>query len=89
MSAVGPECQEGYYCTSGATSDTQTLCSAGSYCIAGSQDPTLCPAGTFSNTEGLTAESECTACTNGFYCPLSGNVFNCLMFRSSWFTGFR
>jgi hypothetical protein len=34
----------------------------------------MCPAGTFSNTLGLTAESSCTPCTAGYYCPRNGQT---------------
>ena len=33
-----------------------------------------CPPGTFSNRTGLTAESECTPCTQGYYCETDGLI---------------
>ncbi len=51
-----------------------SLCPEGFYCPPGtsfsSQYP--CPNGTFSNLTGLSAESECTSCTSGFYCSQPG-----------------
>ena len=40
----------------------------GNYCELGTEYPTPCPNGTFSNTPGLTADTECTDCTQGYYC---------------------
>lgn len=49
-------------------------CPAGSYCLKASSDPDLCPEGTFSNSTGLTASSECLPCTAGFYCEDKGQT---------------
>ncbi|XP_023933458.1 uncharacterized protein LOC106181652, partial [Lingula anatina] len=72
MTEPGSECQAGYYCPSGASVATHIQCDAGSYCPQGSVMPTPCPRGTFSNTTGLSLESECTNCTGGYYCPDTG-----------------
>lgn len=73
----GP-CEAGFYCTSAAHNATPTdgvtgdICPPGSYCIQGSITGTGCPKGTFSNSTGLKADTECTACTGGFYCINTG-----------------
>ena len=33
-----------------------------------------CPVGTYGHREGLTAESECTPCTAGYYCETTGKL---------------
>ena len=45
-------------------------CPAGFYCPEGTQTSSQypCPIGTFSNSTGLTNESQCTHCTPGYYC---------------------
>ena len=62
----------GYYCPSGADVSNYLLCTEGNYCLEGSDVPTPCPPGTFSNTTGLQAEAQCTNCTGGYYCPNYG-----------------
>ncbi|KAM9299008.1 uncharacterized protein PAF06_016002 [Gastrophryne carolinensis] len=56
-------CQPGYYVAAGECK----LCPPGHYCSDGSVS-TACPAGTFSEKEGLSQQSECTLCPAGFYC---------------------
>ena len=69
------DCDAGYYCTTGSNSRTPTMgsdaniCPEGFYCPVGSATPTSCPQGTFNPSTGRTAESECTNCTGGYYCP--------------------
>jgi hypothetical protein len=69
----------GYVCLAGSDTATPTngingyICPAGSYCPEGSTIETFCPAGTFSNSTGLQAESDCTPCTAGYYCSSTGN----------------
>ncbi|RUS80256.1 hypothetical protein EGW08_011985, partial [Elysia chlorotica] len=72
MTQPGPQCEEGYYCPSGADVSNYLLCPAGSYCPEESTTPTQCPAGTFSNATGLGQIDQCTNCTGGFYCPSPG-----------------
>ena len=62
----------GYYCPTGADTATYIACPAGSYCLSGSQQPTECPMGTFSNVTALSAQAQCTQCLTGFYCPTAG-----------------
>jgi len=50
------DCPQGYYCEVNTTSATDFPC----------------PTGTFNNGTGLQADTECTACTGGFYCDAPG-----------------
>ena len=65
-------CEAGYYCTGGSNSSNPTSttatggpCPAGSFCVIGSSQPQLCPAGTYSS---LTQQSNCTVCPAGYHC---------------------
>ncbi|OXB81274.1 UNVERIFIED_CONTAM: hypothetical protein H355_014318 [Colinus virginianus] len=72
------ECTAGFYCKGGAvlpnpTDDvTGNICPAGTYCTAGSAEPKLCPAGTFSSLPGRRTLSACQPCPSGFYCEGPG-----------------
>ncbi|XP_077422977.1 uncharacterized protein LOC144052618 isoform X3 [Vanacampus margaritifer] len=74
---MGP-CSPGYYCEGGAIEskptdgETGSICPSGTYCVEGSEEPQLCPAGTFSPVPGLTSRADCQACTAGFYCSQPG-----------------
>ncbi|XP_061734344.1 neurogenic locus notch homolog protein 3-like [Nerophis ophidion] len=74
---MGP-CSPGFYCVGGATEgkptdgETGNICPSGTYCVEGSGEPELCPAGTFSPVPGLTTESDCQPCPAGFYCRAPG-----------------
>ena len=50
------------------------VCPKGSYCPAGTKyaNEFLCPNGTYSNTTGLQAVTNCTSCTPGHYCGSRG-----------------
>ena len=72
-------CSAGYFCTSGSDSQTPTgavgtagVCPSGHYCGVGTVNPTPCPAGTYSNTTGLTSQGDCTPCDVGKYCGTTG-----------------
>ena len=67
-------CSEGFYCPNGSISATQVECPAGAYCPAGSSMPLLCPVGKFSSKKRLNHESQCTNCTAGSYCDITGLV---------------
>lgn len=76
---VSGTCQAGYYCRLGADSATPSgaigdagICPAGSYCPSGTVDPQPCPIGYYSNTTGLTVDTECTLCDYGKYCDTTG-----------------
>lgn len=78
---VSGTCQAGYYCRLGADSATPSgsigdagICPAGSYCPSGTVDPQPCPSGYYSNTTGLTADTECTLCDYGKYCDTTGLI---------------
>ncbi len=57
LGLTGP-CAEAYYCRGGSTTATPQgssvggVCPPGAYCPAGTREPLLCPAGTFSNNTG-------------------------------------
>ena len=40
--------------------------------FSGTHTPTRCPAGTWSNSTQLEAESDCTLCPAGWYCQQTG-----------------
>lgn len=79
-------CLQGYYCVLGShleapvdlrNSDNEIIgdiCPQGRYCPAGSSTPIPCLAGTYSNSFGNTMESDCVACTPGYFCPGSGTI---------------
>lgn len=45
------------------------ICPSGSYCPTASVNPTECPAGKYSSSQGLADSSVCTVCSPGFFCP--------------------
>lgn len=71
------DCSAGYFCESGAWSDSPTTvggypCPAGYYCVNGTSSPAACPEGTFrAATRGVSASS-CVACLPGHYCSKTG-----------------
>ncbi|GKT33090.1 hypothetical protein ADUPG1_007102, partial [Aduncisulcus paluster] len=69
MTAVGDECQDGYYQDETGQTGCKT-CPAGYMCPAGAAvtSPTVCSAGYYSD-EGA---SSCTRCPAGHYCPGEG-----------------
>src|SRR5262249_20849573 len=77
LSQPTAECAASFYCTLGATVSgpmdmSGDVCPAGSYCAQGSERPTPCPVGSFSNVVGNHNVSQCQACTAGRYCNGSG-----------------
>ncbi|CAG9331890.1 unnamed protein product [Blepharisma stoltei] len=72
------KCDPGYYCYRGATvnkpSDANTasgyygICPAGAYCPQGSAGPIACPSGYMRSSQLGTQSSDCTQCTQGYYC---------------------
>ena len=67
-------CEKGSFCPQSSRSSQEMLCPAGRYCPSGSDTPSLCPRGTFSNNTGLWAEWQCTNCTSGYYCDSEGRT---------------
>ena len=47
-------------------------CVPGFYCLNGTDVPSPCPAGYFSNQRGLKSASDCTECPPGRYCDTIG-----------------
>lgn len=79
LTAAAGSCSAGYFCTSGSDSPTPSglvgiagICPVGHYCQAGVANPVPCPAGTYTNTTGLTLEAQCTPCDYGKYCGSTG-----------------
>ncbi|ESO92000.1 hypothetical protein LOTGIDRAFT_73113, partial [Lottia gigantea] len=66
-------CSAGWYCTGGAL-ESQNDCTVGHYCPVGTSEPLPCSNGTFSPNTNLASESECSACTGGFYCNGTGLI---------------
>lgn len=67
-------CNEGKFCPQYSTSASEQACPAGHYCheedAATYINPVPCPAGTFqSSTSNNNRANDCSACTDGFYCP--------------------
>ncbi|KAL8424659.1 hypothetical protein Efla_006444 [Eimeria flavescens] len=77
---VSGTCDEGFFCATGSATPrpeanpqgTLGPCPKGAYCERGQERPHLCPPGTYGSTEQLTAEYECTRCTEGMYCSRTG-----------------
>ena len=71
LSNVTGPCNAGYYCLTGSSIPNPTdgivgnICSKGTYCIEGSDDETLCPAGSYNPDTGA---NSCIDCPAGYYC---------------------
>lgn len=80
QNAVGQDhcesCLEQYYCEYGDPDSSGVLCLAGFYCPAGTKHSQHypCPKGTYNDQTGLHLESQCTDCTQGYYCPFKGQT---------------
>eukprot|EP01135_Chromosphaera_perkinsii_P005913 Nk52_evm8s371 gene=Nk52_evmTU8s371 len=61
------QCAQGYYCTSGKSTDKPAagLCTKGHYCPAGSPAPVRCPSGEYQDQTG---QSACKPCPEGYFC---------------------
>lgn len=55
---------------------TPKPCPQGYYCMLNTETKHefACPAGTYGAGTELEAESECSLCDGGYYCPSDGNV---------------
>ena len=60
-SSTLPECIVGITYSNG-------VCPAGYYCEVGTEIPTQCPRGTFSNQSGVKSAKDCSSCLAGHYC---------------------
>ena len=81
ISGTTYQCKAGFYCTSGATSDSPTFdsatfgpCPKGHYCEAGTTAPVACGAGTYMPYTGARAQAECIQCHPGMYCSGTGQI---------------
>jgi hypothetical protein len=84
QSNTGTDCLGGYFCRMASFTATPSgqihstfgligdICPPGAYCPVGSNAPTPCPNGTYSNTTQAISISTCIACTPGFACPTTG-----------------
>ncbi|CDJ58834.1 hypothetical protein, conserved [Eimeria maxima] len=65
-------CPDGYFCMDSAA--TPTKCHEGYYCPKGSYNgyENPCPVGTYNNTKGAKAVSECLPCPTGKFCGSRG-----------------
>ncbi|XP_064629316.1 zonadhesin-like [Lineus longissimus] len=74
QSNVNTSCDEGFYCTGGATvpqpkdGATGGECPMGFFCPRQSTAPVKCPKGFFSNYTRMTALMDCLECPKGYYC---------------------
>lgn len=59
-------CVAGGYCQLGSVAPV--VCPEGFFCPTGVSDPEPCGQGTFGNTTGLRASTDCTQCSPGMYC---------------------
>lgn len=77
-----PLCAAGYFCELGAKSrypdgvgtSLSGPCPAGHYCPEGTQTPTPCASGTFSNQLKATDATFCLPCPPGYLCTGTGNT---------------
>lgn len=67
-------CPAGFYCPAGTGSGDSNICPAGSYCPSGSSEPSPCPTGTYSASQGLTAVTDCQACPANTFTRTAGQV---------------
>ena len=65
-----PDCQDGFYCSGGASTQNQENCPAGHYCPTGTVFPVPCPEGQFKASDGQ--NTGCDQCTAGQYCHKRG-----------------
>ncbi|XP_077985305.1 uncharacterized protein LOC144439945 [Glandiceps talaboti] len=78
LDAVSGDCEAGYWCKGGASSPvpidgvTGEECPEGHFCVAGTTAPDDCPLGTWSDSTGLEAQSDCQDCPGGYYCNGTG-----------------
>ena len=63
-------CSAGKYCLRGSAGEVD--CPAGFYCPSAQNYPVPCPKGTFRATTGAASVSDCTSCTAGSVCSLTG-----------------
>ncbi|CBZ50354.1 hypothetical protein NCLIV_008255 [Neospora caninum Liverpool] len=82
MEAGSGPCKEGFFCNAGAKVPaprdalTGDICQNGYYCPSGSKAPQPCPAGYYSDEEGL---ATCKACPAGYLCSggAGGEIEDC------------
>ncbi|XP_077105722.1 uncharacterized protein LOC143764221 isoform X2 [Ranitomeya variabilis] len=71
-------CSSGYWCKEGAADEypqdglSGDICPPGHYCPEGTRSPQPCPAGTWTDAEGLGNRHDCRPCPGGTFCNSSG-----------------
>ena len=58
-------CAAGYYCPVGSKNAQQKDCPVGKYCPLQSEEPSLCPVGTYQPNERQDKIDDCLVCTEG------------------------
>jgi hypothetical protein len=101
--SVTSTCMAGYTCPGGDVNpaDPAQICLAGTYCPQGSYTAKQCPAGRFSDRDGVSSCSKCPAsffcalgedepqrCTEGSACPLGTSDVNLLACQNGAFQPF-
>ena len=71
MTISGSVCETYVVGSTAPAGCTGAICPPGYYCEKESAEPSLCPAGTFSNELGARTDGSCITCTEGYYCPTS------------------
>ena len=73
-------CLKGYFCKKGCpgfaqdndASEDYGPCPPGHYCPISTNNPVMCPPGTFSNLTKLENEDQCSPCSAGSFCSAAG-----------------
>ena len=63
-------CPPGSYCNDVDGTSEPLDCPTQNYCPSGTEDPIVCPDGTYTEVfqDGLEAEDQCASCPTGYYC---------------------
>ena len=79
MSTNDQDVQAGYTCLEACQSirpflatDNGEICPATEFCVGGTEVGEQCPAGSYADGIGLTVNTECNPCAEGFVCASTG-----------------
>ena len=79
LQKVATDCEQGYFCTSGAIKQDPANagegggpCPIGAYCPQGSANPILCPRGTYNANTNKYLSTDCLKCPDGQFCTGPG-----------------
>ena len=67
-------CSAGYFCNGSAINSIQYICPKEHYCPQGSDKPTPCPQGYYSNKEGNENATNCQSCSAGKWCEQNSDT---------------